>query len=207
MTTTATIDESSYSSRKSIFLVIIAIAVIIGMSIVMVNSLTRSVVRWTTFDEISLRRATVTNVALPAIERLPQNSWLIAQRDALRALSDGEEDGGGGWCTGTKPILWADVVHRNTDGLIIIRPLRWYVYYVRGDIFYYLTSTFSDGLVCAADECSVVVLEPVAPVQQPNGDGENAGGGGVATKRNHVPRTACLGCTRLELIKVFFHEP
>lgn len=44
----------------------------------------------------------------------------------------------------------------------MIRPLDWYIYYIRGSEFYYLTNaSFANGRSCSKAESSCLVLETV----------------------------------------------
>lgn len=119
---------------------------------------------------------------------LPQNAWWHAYNDATKTFSVDDDDIGA-----DDMILRANIIARTNDGLIIIRPLGMYVYYVRGDKFYYFSESADIGerRRCSIDtESAVFVLEPKDRFD--NTDDSSS----------HL-RSGCLSATLTELLSTF----
>lgn len=133
---------------------------------------------------LSFESSAKSDVSDFAENSLPQNAGRVAELVAAIDFSSSE--------TSDDSVLRAEIVRRRYDGLIVVRPVDWYVYYSRGENFYYLTSALDTGRggrrVCSSDECSAMVLEPIPP---------------NAHKKSRLPRTTCLTVTRLELLSIF----
>lgn len=144
--------------------------------------MTRDAVACLSFDESSSDESKISDSSKNS---LPQNAGRVAELVAAIDFSSSE--------TSNDSFLRAEVVRRRYDGLIVVRPVDWYVYYSRGENFYYLTSAFDTGRgkrrVCSSDECSAMILEPTPP--------------NTAHKNDRFPRTTCLNVTRLELLTIF----
>lgn len=86
--------------------------------------------------------------------------------------------------------LFAEIRRRRNDGLIIIRPIGWYVYYERGGPFYYLTSstyvTSINRKVCSPGETASVIFTPEKSVRTID-----------------VFHTRCIAITTIELLNMF----
>lgn len=91
------------------------------------------------FDEMERSRSTAS---------LPQNivRWAVAE---VWSKQYGLND--------SASVVYADVIRRELDGLVIVRPVNWYVYYKLGGKFYYLTNVARG---CSSSECSAVMLTP-----------------------------------------------
>lgn len=172
--------------------VLIAITLIIAGTAIVVLCL--AMVRECTYDietMTSLRRTyergvtvAIENAERPPSEpiafSLPQNAWVFGALGTVAATKDG-----------ALGMLNASVTRRTGDGLISIKPLGWYVYYVRGGNFYYLTTSFAGERRRRCDstnECSTMVLEPRIS---------------SGTNETNIPHFACLRCTRLQLLSFF----
>lgn len=81
---------------------------------------------------------------------LPQNAWFRASRLWMRQQHA---------AISSTAILYADIIRREYDGLIVIRPINWYVYYTREQNFYYLTN--NSGAKCEKYETPCLTLRAV----------------------------------------------
>lgn len=184
--------SSSSSSSSGISLVKgIATLSLASIWILLLILLTRDTVACLTFETFADGDGSATNILDSSTSSsLPQNAGLVAEVVAAIDLSSSEHS------NDNDSILRAEIVRRRYDGMIVVRPVDWYVYYSRGENFYYLTSAFDTGRgerrVCSSDECSAMILEPVS--RSPNSD---------THKNNRFPRTTCLNVTRLELLSIF----
>lgn len=183
--------SSSSSSSSGISLVKrIATLSLASIWILLLILLTRDTVACLTFETFANGDGSATNILDSSTSSLPQNAGLVAEVVAAIDLSSS------GHSNDNDSILRAEIVRRRYDGMIVVRPVDWYVYYSRGENFYYLTSAFDTGRgerrVCSSDECSAMILEPVS--RSPNSD---------THKNNRFPRTTCLNVTRLELLSIF----
>lgn len=160
--------------------------IFITIVILVIVYVTQLVIENMSFDEgktIEYREATRT---------LPQNVGKIVE-NVLKNSN---------FASQSLSILQAEIIRRRFDGLIVIRPIGWYVYYTRGEKFYYLTSTFNvsgGGRVCSSNECNVMILEPTSSTAESCSS--------AYTQPNKFPHVACLSVTRLELLGVFAREP
>lgn len=60
-------------------------------------------------------------------------------------------------------VLYCEIIRRRYDGLIIVRPVNWFVYYERGESFYYVSSsaTSKSGIRCTDTETPCLILTPI----------------------------------------------
>lgn len=67
-------------------------------------------------------------------------------------------------------VLFARMTRRTYDGLIAIRPVIWYIYYIRGGSFYYLSSHVSvqSSVKCASSETSCILFDAIEPNDRRN---------------------------------------
>lgn len=138
------------------------------------------------------------SVTLSAIRIMPQNAWWRAQQTAMSIMAN----------TSSSDVLRADIMKRQHDGLIIVHPLEWYVYYRPGNHFYYITNTFSKSIACAPTECSVLIMEPRDQItidqSRRSNDNDNDDREPSSTPSPQW-NTGCLTTSRVELLSLFLH--
>lgn len=110
------------------------------------------------------------------LARLPQNVWWTLQR---------------AWTNDDASVssLYAVVVARDRDGLVAIKPVNWYVYYVLGGDFYYLINE-SDATRGAGDETSCLIFAATSD----------------SDEKRSVLRRGRLNLSQSQLLRVFANE-